>query len=309
MHVAGAFIVLLGLLLSGCDSEPDRATVMSEDTDTPTATSSDTLPVSLTSPVRLTGSGAQLAATDYQTQYVFLYDKYTMQSEPSFAIPGAPLAIGKAGSLLYIGNETSGSVEVYNFAGTWQFDLGGAKGLIGQPQDLAIDEGAGFVFVVDGAAKNVKIFDLAGTAMGTIADAARIYNPTAVALDTVNLLVFISDYGKINTAFGNPARVHTYTYTGTYVRSITGSSGGFSRPQGVTYDDGHLFVVDAVLGQVLIFDSTTGAKLKALGSFGSGPGELQLPLDVAVDAVSKDVYVTNNRQGRIEVFAGGGTVP
>lgn len=263
----------------------------------------------LTSPVRIAAGGGALLVTDNRAQAVFFYSETGMQKIYSFPVNGVPLAVGSAGALLYIGNETNGSVEVYDLFGKWQFDLGGAKGLIPRPQDLAIDEGANRVFVVDGSDASVKVYDLGGAAQGAIIDPARIINPTAIALDTANRLIFLSDYGNVNAAFGNPARVHTYSYTGTYIRSITGSSGEFSRPQGLAYDQGRLFLADAVLGQIVVFDSVTGAKLKTLGSFGTGPGELQLPLDVVVDPVTKDVYVTNNRAARIELFAGGGVLP
>jgi hypothetical protein len=53
--------------------------------------------------------------------------------------------------------------------------------------------------------------------------------------------------------------------------------------------------------------ATMTAAAGTLGSFGDGPGQLMLPLDTV--AAAGDVYVTNNRAGRIERFAGGGIVP
>lgn len=298
LFILGGVILSLASLPIGCDS---LVVVQGNGTGTE--------PASLTSPARIAAGGSLISVTDYQAQSVFIFNKSGMQIMYSFPVAGTPLAVGKAGDLLYVGNETNGSVEVYDLFGNWQFDLGGAKGLIQQPRDLAIDAGAGRVFVVDGASRSVKVYSLDGTAQSAIVDAARIVNPTAVALDTTNQLVFISDYGNVNAAFGNPARIHVYTYSATYVRGITGSSGGFSRPQGLAYDNGHLFLVDAVLGQVLVFNSTTGTKLTTLGSFGTDAGQLQLPLDIVVDPPTKDVYVTNNRAARVEVFAGGGILP
>lgn len=289
--ILGVAILVLASLSVGCNSSKNSLAGQA-----------------LTSPVRLATGGHVISVTDYQTRSVFLFNKTGMRIMYAFPVAGAPLAVGKAGNLLYVGNETNGSIEVYDLSGAWQFDLGGAKGLVQQPRDLAIDESANRVFVVAGADRSVKIYALDGTAQSSISD-ANIMNPTAVALDTANQLVFISDYGDVNALFGNPARIHTYDYSGTYVRGITGSDGGFSRPQGLAYDNGHLFLVDAVLGQVLVFDSATGAKLKTLGSFGTDTGQLQLPLDVAVDPATKDVYVTNNRAARVEVFAEGGVVP
>jgi DNA-binding beta-propeller fold protein YncE len=66
-----------------------------------------------------------------------------------------------------------------------------------------------------------------------------------------------------------------------------------------------ILVVDAVAGEVLVLDRETGELLGTLGGFGSDPGELWLPLDVAVDE-KLTAYVTNNRPRRVEVFRLGG---
>ena len=44
--------------------------------------------------------------------------------------------------------------------------------------------------------------------------------------------------------------------------------------------------------------------IASLAGHGTGVGELFLPLDVAIDEYEGDIFVTNNRMGRIEVFRG-----
>jgi len=81
----------------------------------------------------------------------------------------------------------------------------------------------------------------------------------------------------------------------------------FSRPQGLAVDDsGHVYVVDCFSGEVLVFDRFTGKLLKTVGSYGTNPGQLRLPLDLVVSQRSRDIYVTNNQMKRIEVFKEGG---
>jgi hypothetical protein len=97
---------------------------------------------------------------------------------------------------------------------------------------------------------------------------------------------------------------------------ISGESGqegfNYSRPQGVEVDAfGRVFLTDAVLSQVLVFQQVGGVwtGVSILGSFGFGAEQLALPMDVAVDAQSLDVLVVSNRAGRIEVFPQGGGLP
>ena len=84
----------------------------------------------------------------------------------------------------------------------------------------------------------------------------------------------------------------------------------FSRPQGLAVNEqGHVYVVDSVRGQVLVFDRDTQQGVTIIGSLGPGPGQLQLPLDIIIDGASKDLHVTSNRNRRIEVFNGMGMLP
>ncbi len=112
------------------------------------------------------------------------------------------------------------------------------------------------------------------------------------------------------------ARVQIFDYAGNHLKSISGKAGmtkkRFSRPQGLAVDgQGHIFLVDCLIGRVLVLDRNTGATIKSLGTYGrsGAPGEMALPLDVVIDSRTKNVFVTNNRLGRIEVFVKGGLVP
>ncbi len=267
----------------------------------------------LISPARIAAieDGGPLLVTDYNTQSVCMVNRTTLAVLRCFAVEGRPLAVAWAGGRVYVGNETAGSVEVYNLGGKWQFDLGGAKGTVKQPSGMAVDEQSSKAFVVDGAEKDIKVFDLGGGLLYTIGGdlwgEGKLVNPTAVAVDSARGEVLVSDYGDPAGFF--PARIKIYDFAGNYIREISGRTGGFSRPQGLSVDDDHVFVTDGVLGQVIVFDRTSGGKLKTLGAFGTNPGQLMLPLDVLVDPSTKDVFVVNNRPGRVELFEEGGLLP
>jgi len=61
-----------------------------------------------------------------------------------------------------------------------------------------------------------------------------------------------------------------------------------------------------LLGQVFVFDRSTGNIVNRFGSFGQESGQLELPLDVVLDLKSGDLFVTNNMLQRVEVFRGVG---
>lgn len=173
---------------------------------------------------------------------------------------------------------------------------------------MVIDEKAGYLFVVDGHDKNVKLYDTRGALLRQIG-ANILVNPTAIALDNINFRILVSDYG--NPLNSGAAKVFIFDYEGDLLGYLSGSDSrnGFSRPQGIGLNkQGHVLIADALLSQILVIDPDTGQRLKTLGQFGSLPGDLQLPLDLLVFPVSQDVWVSNNRLRRIEVYPQGGLV-
>lgn len=230
-----------------------------------------------------------------------------------FAVRGKPSGIAWAGGLLFVGNDTTGSVEIHRLHrnGRWQpHGRLGRRGETPRPTDIATDELHRLVFVLAAGDKRVRVFNFQGEVLGSLSasgpETGLLVNPTAVALDPAALEVFVSDYG--DPWAGTPPSVRIFGYDGSYRGEISGETEqpgfSFSRPQGLAADrTGHLFLVDSLLGQVLVFDRATGLGLATLGSYGSGDGQLLLPLDVAVDPLTGDVLVTDNRNGRLVVFA------
>ncbi len=132
-------------------------------------------------------------------------------------------------------------------------------------------------------------------------------SPTGIAYDPLRSELLVSDYGNPSSRY--PARIHVFDTAGNALTAFSGRTGGFSRPQGMAVAGDRLYVADGMLGSVLVLDRATGARLRALGTFGSGPGRLMLPLDVAVDAADGSIFVTNNRNNRVERFTEGDKRP
>lgn len=268
----------------------------------------ETADVSLLSPVRIAAmDNGPLLVSDYTAGSVCMVNRNTLMVLRCFAVSGRPSGVAWSHDRIYVGSEAAGTVEAYNPGGRLLFRFG-TEGSVKAPGGIAVDGGSGMIFVADGFEKNVKVFDRDGLPLYTIAgDAAgsgQMVNPIEVAVDPMRRELLVSDYGNPADAF--PARIRIYDLAGNFITALSGKRGGFSRPQGLSVKGELIFVADGMLGQVLVFDRTTLARVGTLGSFGTGPGQLMLPLDVLADPASEDVFVTNNRMGRVERFEKGG---
>lgn len=262
------------------------------------------------SPTRLavTPKGEAIVV-DPRARIVASVQPFTGEPETAFRVAGRPTAVAALKNRVLVGNGDNGSIEEFDFRGHFRGRFG--DGLIGHPQDLAVDLADGLVFVLDGVERDVKLFELDGTYLGSVVGpgfgAEGLETPAALAVDPETREILVSDYGPD----GGTAAVKRFGYDGASLGAIAGAgrcgmmgcSGGFSRPQGMAVDpaSGYLLLADALLGQVLVLDRTTGAVVLTLGSRDDPVRPLRLPLGVGV-GVDGEVYVVSNRIARVVRF-------
>lgn len=264
-------------------------------------------PLSLSTPVRLaTGDAGVLLVTDYDNNAVLELDPSDLHVVGSIAVAGKPTGLARSGNEVFVGNESKGSVEVYDLAsGHYLRRLGASDGLIGLPNGIVVDETAGIVYVVDSASKTIKRFNFDGSSAGADLGGGILASPTALTLDPVNHLLFISDYGEPLASFGDTPSIQILDAGGVLRARIEGATLDFDRPQGLALNgSGKLFVAEGVAGVVLVFDVSDLSAVVKLPSLGSGL--LKMPLDVLLDPGSSDLYVTSSLGGEVVVFPGGG---
>ena len=267
-------------------------------------------------PIRITPvSDGIYAISDYTGGTVTFINSSTIVPMHTIYVPGKSLGVAIGVNTVYVGNEVGGNVNAFSMDSKYRYTLGPGFGDITTPSDIATDLSAGLVFVVDGYTAKVKVYELDGTFVrqfpGFVMSDTDLANPTGIALDKVNELVYVSDFGgikKVGMAMGGAAaaRVQVYSYTGSYQRTIDNTQAGyeFSAPQGLYLTTGgDLYMADVIMGQVLIFNSSD-LGIGTLGSHGTGAGELFIPMDVVVDEATGDVLVTDYRRGLVEAFRG-----
>ncbi len=255
------------------------------------------------------------AVSDYKAGSITFINSSTLTPTHTIYVPGKSLGVAVGLNTVYVGNEAGGNVNAFSMKSKYLYTLGSTFGDIVTPSDMEIDLAAGLIFVVDGYEAKVKVYELDGTYVrqfpGFVMGDADLASPTGIALDKVNELVYVSDFGgvkKVGMGMGGAAaaRVQIYNYTGSHQRTIDNTQTGyeFSAPQGIYLtSSGDLYMTEVIRGQVLIFNSSDMG-VATLGLHGTGAGELFIPMDVVVDEATGDVLVTDYRNGKVEAFRG-----
>jgi DNA-binding beta-propeller fold protein YncE len=162
----------------------------------------------------------------------------------------------------------------------------------------------GRIYVGDTAARSVIMFDLNSKNYKRIGtdEPGAIRMPLGVDVDAAGNLYVLDATLK---------RIFVYDGDGKYLRTVA-QEVKWSRPVGITIDNERKRIYGVDAGgvesnehKVRVFDLDSGKFLFDIGTRGSGPGELNLPRDVAVGADGL-LYVVDGGNFRIQVFDGDG---
>lgn len=170
---------------------------------------------------------------------------------------------------------------------------------LGKPYAVAVHRGR--IYVTDSAERFVKVFDVPQGnyfKIGDKDDGGQLAKPLGIDID---------DAGKVYVADGTAKKVVIYDAEGKYLRSVGGPK-VFDRLSSVTVDaDGtKIYVVDiggvaSEHHRVRVFDVKSGEHLYDIGKRGSGPGEFNLPRDVAIGK-NGQLYIVDGGNFRVQIF-------
>ena len=170
---------------------------------------------------------------------------------------------------------------------------------LSKPYAVAVHRGK--VFVSDSAQRYIRVFDFPAGRFYKIGEdePGRIVKPLGIDVDAAGLL-YVADVSARD--------IKVFDAEGRYLRSIGGVK-WFDRLSSVTVDPRgeRLYVVDiggvsSTNHRVRVFDAKTGAHLQDIGKRGAGPGEFNLPRDVAIGKDGR-LYVVDGGNFRVQVFA------
>ena len=176
------------------------------------------------------------------------------------------VAIG-SDAKIYIGNDITGSIDVYNNDFSFFRQLGSGNGAVQTPNSIAISS-SGLIYVTDTKAHNVKVYNPDGTAAFTFGSwgqgDGKFNFPLGLAIDANTSEAYVTDLGI-------------------YKDPVNGLTSG---------------------ARVQVFD-LNGAFKRSFGNYGTGAGNLTRPIGVAIDADSR-IYVSDSYQAAVQVFDGNG---
>lgn len=168
-----------------------------------------------------------------------------------------------------------------------------------KPYAVAVYRGR--VIVSDSAARAVRVFDVPGNRYYRIGDDSvegAIAKPLGLDVDG-NGTVYVADATR--------NMILVYDIDGKFLRAIGGPS-FFKRLSSVTVspDGARLYVVDiggvgSDQHRIRVFDARTGQHLSDIGKRGSGPGEFNLPRDVAIGRDGR-IYVVDGGNFRVQIL-------
>lgn len=173
---------------------------------------------------------------------------------------------------------------------------------LSKPYAVAVHKGR--VYVSDSAERYIKVFDFPAGRYSRIGEEepGRIIKPLGIDVD---------GSGRLYVADATARDVKIFGADGRFQKAIGGPK-WFDRLSSVTVDRAgtRIFVVDigGVSSQnhrIRVFDAASGAHLRDIGKRGAGPGEFNLPRDVAIGKDGR-LYVVDGGNFRVQVFSADG---
>ena len=170
--------------------------------------------------------------------------------------------------------------------------------VLSKPYAVAVHRGR--VFVSDTVARVVRVFDVPESRYFKIGedDVGRLAKPIGIDLDGA---------GNLYVADATAKSIMVYDRDGKFLRRL-GKPDMFDRLASVTVDSKgeRIYVVDiggvrSENHRVRVMDAQSGKLLFDIGKRGSGPGEFNLPRDVAIGKDGR-LYVVDGGNFRIQVF-------
>ncbi|MFQ5429742.1 MAG: cytochrome c3 family protein [Phycisphaerae bacterium] len=199
-------------------------------------------------------------------------------------------------------------VAIYDASFTRTGFLGENNPLVSwaKPTDVEVDSTSGRIYVVDGEGDRVYGFESDGTLAliigmrGTFPGQFRY--PSAIAVDAPRSRLLVGDHDNFRIEVFGTAGLFQFRFG--YRMKYVGMNqeGWMPRTLGLAVDDtGHIYVADALMSTVRVFD-TGGSELGKVVTYGTAPGDLRTPCDLALSPDGTRLYVVNTNASQVEIY-------
>jgi tripartite motif-containing protein 71 len=204
---------------------------------------------------------------------------------------------------VYVADSQNGRIQKFTANGAYITQWGSPGSNPGQfsaPVGIASSD-AGEVYIADSGNNRIQVFDLSGNyrrTWGTVGTGpGQLSTPGGIAYDNKRDLVFIVELGL--------PRVQVFSSSGAPYGVWAESTSGpcqLAKAMAIATDQrGDVYVVDRDNNRVAQFDDN-GRCLGTIGSLGSGDGQFNSPLAVAVDRKSGQIFVTDEGNNCVQRF-------
>ncbi len=261
-------------------------------------------------PTRLTfGPNGNLYVSDVKIGSVFIYD-------PNLVLLGELKGLGKpigiavdAAGNMYVGCDDKDSIEIYDPNGTKKATW--AQGRTKIPTDMDFDRD-GNLYIADVQSRVVWVYDSDGKALSNIGN-GELHTPISVDIayrdDGTG-----GEIGELYVADQGTSLIRVYDLQGFLVRLYGGEvtksmmgggykwEGKFVKIQSIAIDPNDtVHAADIYLNKIQILNSQSGSFISAYSGFGTAPGQINLPMDIAINDLGQ-VIVANSENGRVEII-------
>lgn len=172
---------------------------------------------------------------------------------------------------------------------------------IAEPRGLALDA-EGNLVMADSGNGRIAIYSPDGTFMREMGN-GQLSELWGVAVSPVDGNIYAADTWNHRIVVFNPTGevINTFGLNGV-IADGTDSLQGFYGPRDVKIDlDGNIYVADTGNHRVRVYDQNW-TFLRDIGSRGTGQGQLQEPVGIAIHPISGELYIAETWNQRISVF-------
>lgn len=254
----------------------------------------------LWSPGKLTvGADGTLYVVDSYKNHVLKFDrdgKYL--GDISFPRVSA-IAVTPNGTM-YIGSHQNYAVSIIKNGQVVGY-LGAATNEFRSIRDIAYDASTGNIFVVDNVGNAVRVFNAAGRDIGSI---AGVNLPVGIEITADAIYVIDAPVVREQNTNTTSSRISIFDKSFNHIRFFDDYAMNedeqtkMLRPTDITVSDGIVYVTDAALNRVLLFDEK-GTLLKEIQDIAGG---MRAAVSLALSA-DNILYVSSSETHSIRMFA------